>query len=84
MSDITAFRNFTLVNLEAMLAASQTNMTAQGLGKTVLEYSIGGRTVRKEFAISPADFMAALNWALTFKDPDNYPPLDDRTLAKFS
>lgn len=79
--DISIFRHFDKATLEAMLTAS---FSALSNGQAIVEYTIGGRTVRKEYPMTYADYMSAVNWALENLDPDNYPPEIIATKVAFS
>lgn len=79
MADISIFRHWDLQKLQAMLAGAQSAVSS-GSGQIIVQYSIGGREVQKmNFLGTQEDFINAVNWALEFKDPDQYPPLIDRT-----
>ena len=83
MADIAIFRHFDLVTLQAMLAGAQTAVST-GNGQTIVKYTLGGREVEKQYSMRLEDFINAVIFGLEFKDPENYPPLADRTRATFS
>lgn len=83
MADISIFRHFDLVTLQAMLAGAQTAVTT-GNGQTIVKYTLGGREVEKQFAMRLEDFINSVIWALEYKDPTNYTPLADRMRATFN
>ena len=80
--NISIFRYWDLTTLQAMLTG-QISTGDKGQGNIVSYEIMGVQQVTRIGNMTREQFIESVNWALSFKDPANCPPLPDRTRSSF-
>jgi hypothetical protein len=74
------FQHFSVEVLQSMLAGQVSQLAGN---KIMVSYTENGVTRTKQFAMSHADFLHELNWALSHADPKTYGYNRARTRVSF-